>query len=472
MSAHRSSAVAVPDEAARATAMPAATGTAAADVLARAREHWLRLAVHPDSPLAGRGLKLVEALRDEGRAVLEARGFPTPRDDDWKYTRLNSLAEIPFAPARPRNHGPLPHSTLLGELDLGGLRLLVRNGRFDAEASKTGVLPRGVRVLGLRAALAEMPARLEPVLGQVGRTAAHGLSALNAALFGDGVVVLLERGVTLETPVHVVFAGAPSGAEAAFVRTLVIAEEGSRASVVEHFISQGGGVYLTSAMTEVAVAPGAAVTHYKIEEEAESAFHVGSVEARVACDGRFASHLVAIGGRLARNEVRVALAAEGAECTLNGLYMPSRGQHIDCFTHIEHRVPRGTSTQLYKGVLAEGGRGVWTGRILVAAGAQKTSALQTNKNLLLSESAHVDTRPQLEIYADDVKCSHGAAVGRLDADALFYLRSRGIDEAQARELLTYAFASEVVSQMPEKRLTQALERRLAAGLLQAEEVAA
>jgi Fe-S cluster assembly protein SufD len=444
---------------------------AGADALARGREHWLQRADHEQKGLPGSAHGFVAALRERGRSALDARGLPSRRDDDWKYTSLAGVADVPWGRGDGREGATVPASALLDDSVRRGPTAVFVNGIFEPRLSRLQGLPRGVRVLPLVAALAEAPALLESTLGQVARVDAHGLAGLNAALFRDGAVVLLEAGAVLEAPLSLVFVGLPLAASAgsAVVRNLVIAGEGATGSVLEHHLSLPGA-WMTSAVTEVSVAPGAKVVHYEIEEESPSAFHVGAVEARVERDGRFESHLVTVGGGLTRREARTVLAGPGAECVVNGLYMPRVAQHLDCFTSIEHRVPHGTSRQLYKGVIADDGRGVWTGRVLVAENAQKTSALQTNMNLLLSEKAHVDTRPQLEIYADDVKCSHGATVGRLDADALFYLRTRGIDEAAARGLLTFAFVAEVVAAMPFAPLRQSLERALATGLLGNEEV--
>lgn len=452
--------------------VPSAKVAASADALARGRAHWLQRAGVEVKGLPGAAHGFIAALRERGRAVLDVRGLPSRRDDDWKYTDLAGVADVPWTRPDGREGVTVPASALLTDALRAGPAAVFVNGIFEPGLSRLHGLPRGVRVLPLAAALAEAPELVESTLGRVAQVEAHGLSGLNAAMFRDGAVVLLERGAVLEAPLHLVHVGVPlaSAAGSAVVRNVIVAAEGASGSVLEHHLSLAGP-WMTSAVTEVSVAAGARLVHYELEEESPRAFHVGSVEARVERDGRFESHLVAVGGGLARREVRTALVGTGAECVVNGLYMPRVAQHLDCFTSIEHRVAHGTSQQLYKGVLADDGRGVWTGRVLVAVNAQKTSALQTNMNLLLSEKAHVDTRPQLEIYADDVKCSHGATVGRLDADALFYLRTRGIDEAAARALLTFAFVAEVVSAMPFAPLRQSLERSLATGLLGDREVA-
>lgn len=445
---------------------------AASDVFAAARERWLELSLREGPALPGADLSFIAALRERGRAAFAARGLPTARDDDWKYTHLGTLAATVFSSTRARPGTTLPTSTLVRETwaSSAAARLIFANGQLDATASRRDSLPRGVHLLSMRSALREVPALVESILGTVANSGDHGFAALNAALWSDGYVLHVEPGIVLEAPLSVVLTNAAVGAEATTVRNLIVVEQGASVQVLEHYLGESGAPALVNATTEVRVGQGASLTHYKLEEEAKSAFHVSGLVGRVERDGCLISHLVAKGGAVARAETRVALAAEGARCELNGLYLPGSEQHIDCFTSIAHDYPHTTSTELYKGIVDGSGRGVWTGRVVVARDAQKTSAMQTNRNLLLSTRAHVDTRPQLEIYADDVKCSHGATVGRLDRDALFYLRSRGIDLEAARSVLTYAFVREVVAKIACTSLRSELEAALAIGMLGSGEV--
>ncbi len=247
-------------------------------------------------------------------------------------------------------------------------------------------------------------------------------------------------------------------------RSLIVLGRDSQVSVVESYVAPDSDIYLTNAVTDIVVGEGARLDHYKLQHESPRAFHIGRARVSQQRDSRFASCSIAFGGRLVRNDVHAVLRGEGAECALNGLFVIGGQQHSDTHTVVDHAAPHGTSRQLYKGVLDGRARGVFNGRIVVRPGAQKTDAHQTNKNLLLADGVEVDSKPQLEIFADDVKCSHGAADGQLAAEALFYLKSRGLDEAAARALLTYGFASEVLARIPDATIRTRLEGLLAARL--------
>jgi Fe-S cluster assembly protein SufD len=384
------------------------------------------------------------ALRRAGADDFRRLGLPTTRHEDWRYTSLADLAALPLAPAEPRRASP-------AEVErLGGLppapRLVFVNGRLDPSLTDLAGLPAGAGAGSLAAALRERPALVEPHLGKA-PFRDHALAGLNGALFADGALVHLPDGATAEAPIHLLFL-VLAGAEpvAAFPRSLVIAGRGARATLVERWA--GEGTYLAGGVTEIALGERSALELVRVQREAPEAFHVGLVGVRQAAGTRYSGRSVALGARLARVETRAVLEGEEAENHLDGLYVASGSQLHDHFVHVEHAVPRGTSRELFKGILDGTARGVFTGRVLVRPGAQKTDAGQVNSNLLLSEDATVDTRPQLEILADDVKCSHGGTVGQLDEDALFYLRSRGLDRATARALLTWAFAAEMVERLP------------------------
>jgi Fe-S cluster assembly protein SufD len=284
-------------------------------------------------------------------------------------------------------------------------------------------------------------------------------------LFTDGAYIHLGRGARLAKPIHLLYvttgAGGPLLSQP---RNLVVAEEDSQAILIENYVAVGEAAYFTNALTEVVVGPHAMIEHYRLQEEGTKAYHIGGLHAHLDRDGRFTAHGIDLGGRLVRNDLRSVLDAEGAECHLNGLYVIGGRQHVDNHTHIDHAKPRGTSREFYKGVLDGRSRAVFHGRVVVHPDAQHTDAQQVNNNLLLSRDAEADTKPQLEIYADDVKCAHGATVGQLDPDALFYLRSRAVDEAAARDLLTYAFARDVLSRLRLEPVRSQLERNLAAKL--------
>lgn len=389
-------------------------------------------------------------LRERRRAALDRfvrAGFPTTRDEDWRYTNVAPVAAAPFrvvadgAPAAPPAE-LLERFTFARDWP----RLVFVGGRWSPALSAVGALPSGVRVGSLAEVLAADPALLERYLAAPGANEGDAFVALNAALALDGAVVHVPAGVTLEAPVHLLFVGPPAGA-AALPRTLVVAGPESRVTVVESHVGLTGEPYLTDALTEVVAEAGAQVTHYTVGREGARAFHVGTLWVRQERDSRVGACAVTLGGALVRNTVRVLLDGPGAECALDGFYMVGAGEHVDNHVTVDHARPRGTSRQFYKGILDGAGRAVFNGRILVRRDAQRTDADQTNKNLLLADGAEVDSKPQLEIYADDVRCTHGAAEGQLAGDALFYLQSRGLGEAAARTLLAYGFANEVLQRI-------------------------
>jgi Fe-S cluster assembly protein SufD len=388
---------------------------------------------------------LTEARRAAFGWVTE-HGFPTPKDEDWRYTRLGPILEVPFEPAVAGVGHRVSSSTIDALVaDLGGTRLVFVNGHFASELSRLTKLPGGVTVTSLASVLAQEAERLEPLFSRPFPPRHHAFTALNAALADDGAFVHLPADTTVDEPIQLVFfADTCRSPLVSSPRSMVLAGPGSRVAIVETYAGIPGDVYCTNAVTEVVVEEGARVEHYKVQDEAETAFHLALLDVRQGRGSRFSSHSVALGSSIARHEVRVNLEGGGAEVSLNGLYMPRGDQHHDNPILIEHAAPHCTSRQLYKGVVDGRGHGVFNGHIIVRPGALGTDASQTNKNLLLSDHAEIDTRPRLEILADDVKCTHGAAVGALDEDALFYLRSRGVAHQAARGLLTYAFANEMV----------------------------
>ncbi|UVE15989.1 Fe-S cluster assembly protein SufD [Pseudomonas sp. LS44] len=394
------------------------------------------------------------------------QGFPTAKDEAWKYTRVAPMLAIPFQPAGPGASRQLSAANveqLCG--DLGGPRMVFVNGYFAAELSALKGLPPGVQLGSLAALLPADSGALEDLFARAFRAQPQAFTALNAALAEDGALVRIPAGTRVEAPIHLVFLSAPGTTPlAAHPRALVQVGAGSRATVVESHLGSGVGVYLSNAVTELVLEAGATLEHYKLQDESTSAFHVALLGVRQAEDSRFVAHSSALGAALARQEVRVLLEGPGAQVVLDGLYLPRGEQHLDNQTCIEHLAPRCTSRELYKGVIDGRGHGVFDGRIIVRPGALKTDASQTIKTLLLSASAQANTQPRLEIFADEVKCAHGAAVGQLDEQAVFYLRSRGIPEAAARSLLTYAFASEMLELIRLEPLRARVERLVAAQL--------
>ncbi len=310
----------------------------------------------------------------------------------------------------------------------------------------------------------EDDARLAAELGQRVDAKQHSLAALNEAYGEDGAVLFVPRGADLHQPVHLAFVSTGSRPAASHPRVLVVAGEGSRATVIQDHVSIDGGVHFTNAVTELSVGANASLRHVLLQREEPGTFHVSNLGARVERSGRLSTHTLTLGGRLVRNDLAVLLADEGAECGLDGLFLGTDDQLVDNHTLVDHAMPHGTSRELYKGILGGRSRGVFRGRVVVRPDAQKTAATQSNPNLLLADGAEVDTKPQLEIHADDVKCSHGSTIGQLDPDALFYLRSRGIGHRQALDLLTRGFAAEILERLEVPALGDAVGELLLARL--------
>ena len=372
-------------------------------------------------------------------------GFPTGREEAWRFTDLTPLEETSFRPAGGTAN-PAPFATL-AKGPLKACQVAFVDGRYAPQFSSLE-LPPGVRVTTLATVLKEDPRRAEPYLGALLPADRLPFAALNTAFMSDGAFVQVARDVKVERPIHVLFLSSFHGDPyVTYPRLLVVLEEGASAVVAESHLAAPGGTYFTNAAAELYLAAGASLELCKVQRESREAFHVAAMEARVARDARLVHHSISFGARIARNDFGVTLADEGAELELNGLFEVGGQQLADHHTSIDHAAPHTTSRELYKGILDGRGRGVFDGRILVRPRAQKTSAVQASKNLLLSGDAVVHTKPQLEILANDVKCKHGATIGQLDRDKLFYMRSRGLGLEEARRLLIHAFASEIIDQI-------------------------
>jgi Fe-S cluster assembly protein SufD len=387
--------------------------------------------------------------RREAIARFAELGLPTPRDEDWKYTPLAPITATTFDVGL-EGDGHEPSEEAIAPFCMGASswsRLVFVNGRFSAKLSALRPLPGGVRVGSLGEVLITDAEVVRARLSAAGEPL-DAFTALSAAFWQDGAFVDVPDRVTVEAPIHLLFvATTPGRARIDHPLNLIVLGRESHATVVESYVALGADTYLTNAVTEVAAGASASLDHLEILLESGRAFHVGRTQVHQARDSRFTSCAVTLGGRLVRNEIHALLAAEGADCRLSGLYVVGGQQHADTHTVIDHASPRATSRQLYKGILDGRARGVFNGRIVVRPGANGTDAHQANKNLLLSDEAEVDSKPQLEIFADDVKCGHGAADGQLPAEAIFYLKSRGLDEASARALLTYGFGHEVLERI-------------------------
>ncbi len=410
-------------------------------------DHYLAefSALHAELP--GHGIEWIDRSRRGALEAFASAGFPTPRHEDWKYTRVTPIEKRGFK--IPQGNGTTIQSGDVQRFYLGGQdceQLVFVDGRYVDPLSRRNVLESGVRVTTLESAMKASSEFLENHLGSYADPAHQAFSALNTAFMTDGAVVHVKNRGADKPPIHLLFVATREDI-VTHPRVLVIAEAGSQATIIESYASVCEGCYFTNAITEIALMEDARVDHYKIQEESTKAFHVATLEVHQNRDTRFTSHSISFGGQLVRNDINVLLDAEGAHCTLNGLFMVGGRQHVDYHTRIDHAKPRGTSEEVYKGILDGRARGVFNGRVKVHPDAQKTDAHQSNNNLLLSRDAEIDTKPELEIYADDVKCSHGATVGQLDEHSLYYLRSRGIGERQARGLLTYGFAREILERV-------------------------
>jgi Fe-S cluster assembly protein SufD len=402
-----------------------------------------------------------DALVELRRAALErfaAAGFPTPRQEEWKYTNLRRLEARTFAPATSAA------VAVGGWIANAGTRIVLVNGHWMPALSSIEAQLPGMTLLTLKQWSAHDPAAVASFIAQTSRAQPDALEDLNLAFFEDGVVLDLAANATPDQPIYIVHQWSDGSAQVmSNPRVVVRAGTNSHCVVIEHFVGPNAGECFTNAVCEIEVAAGASVEHYRIQQESVRSFHIGHVNVRLQRDARYASHDIALGASLARVNLSTTLQAPGAHVALNGLIAPLGTQHLDAHTSIDHAAPHTTSDENYRGIASERGRGVFNGKVIVRPGAQKTDARQSSRNLLLNAGAEIDTKPELEIYADDVKCSHGATTGQLDAAALFYLRSRGLDEAAARALLIRAFAESIVTSMslPAVRtyLEQLLEER-------------
>lgn len=392
----------------------------------------------------------LRAARRLGAERFAERGFPTLKDEEWRYTSLKTIAAGAYE-ARP-----VPRPEALTEAVFERLtfepwdctHLVFLNGRFAPGLSRASRLPQGVRLMSLAQAVRDEPDLVEPHLGRLAGARQRSLTDLNAALMGDGLFLHVPRGTVVEEPIHALFVSMSNGHPAmSHPRNLIVVEAGAQASVVESHAGIDGGAYLTNAVTEIALDDHAVLDHVRITRELDAATHLSHIEAGLGRSASLASHAVSIGGGLVRHDVDVVLDGEGGEVTLNGLYALSGSQHVDNHTLIDHARPNCTSRELYKGVLDGRSRGIFDGTIIVRPDAQKSDARQVNRNLLLSEEALADSKPTLQIHADDVKCSHAATIGQIEENALFYLRSRGLTEEMARSLLVNAFVSDILGRL-------------------------
>ncbi|MGO9445409.1 MAG: Fe-S cluster assembly protein SufD [Thiobacillaceae bacterium] len=416
-----------------------------ADILAEAQPAWLH------------------HRRSEAYGLFQKLGLPTTRDEDWKYTSLTGIerAELDAAAARIPAYG----TARIDSFDFAEAhRLIFVDGRFDASLSILREPEAGVTLMPLAEAVTLNRPAASEFMGKLD-CRGESLAAFNAALWRDGLYLELDRGARLTRPLIVQCLS--TAGRLVPMRHLIVLGEAAQATVIEHYQSLQAGVHFTSVVTECLLGANARLTHVKLQDENDQAFHIARVLARQGSGSHWTSLAVCAGARLARNDIISQLEGEAASCTLNGLAIGTGRRHADHHLYVNHRQPRGVSRQHYRGVLADRSRVVFNGRVRVEKGAVKTDAQQLNRNLMLSRDAEADSKPQLEIYADDVQCSHGSATGGLDEAQLFYLRSRGIDDRGARAMLVQAFAVATFDALPEPALKQALtcliERKLLMG---------
>lgn len=393
----------------------------------------------------------------------QALGFPTPELEDWKYTSLGALQKSAFETPKPAALSKVDLSAWC--LPQSAARLVFIDGSFaEALSTPAKMLLAGLQVLPLATPFStvqneSLRRALQQYLGEVAHPQDNALAALNTALTRDGALLVIENNVDLEHPVEILFVTTQSGVQTA-PRLLVVAENNAQATVVETHAALGAAEYFTNAVGEIVLQEGARLTHVKLGLDGAAATHAGLLQARQAKDSWFCSLSMTLGGALVRNDINTVFESQGAHAEFLGLYVGAERQHIDHHTLIDHAQPHCTSNELYKGILSGRSHGVFNGKVMVRPQAQKTSAFQSNQNLLLSPDVSIDTKPQLEIFADDVKCTHGATIGRLDDNSLFYLRARGIGKEEARRMLVHAFASDVIRHLKNDSVQRHLEALL------------
>jgi Fe-S cluster assembly protein SufD len=394
----------------------------------------------------------LQPLRSAAFARFAELGFPTTHDEEWRFTNVAPIARTTFAAGRKGGVG------VDARVVRGPIQLVFANGHL---LTRPESLPKGLEAGGF----ADDPAVIAQHLGKHVSFAGDAFVALNTAMLADGALIRVARGAIIQEPIEIFYLTTGEAQPiAVHPRALIVVGEGAQCTVVERYVGEryvgaGDHVYFNNAVTEIVVGDRAVVDHYKVQQETLTAFHIATLQASIGRSATFASHSISLGGALVRHDANATLS-EGSDATLNGLYIVNGTQHVDNHTMIDHTMPHGTSHEIYKGILDGKAHAVFNGKIIVRKDAQKTDSKQTNKNLVLSDDAVVDTKPELQIFADDVRCTHGATIGQLDAEALFYLQSRGIGKSQARSLLTYAFAQDVVDRIKVQSLRDSLEKIL------------
>ncbi len=392
-------------------------------------------------------------LKSDAFARFSVLGFPTLKNEEWKYTNVEAITRLPFEFAESSSLDSLKCS------EEASACLVFVNGFYSEKLSQVKNLPSGILLGSLSDFIQKKPELIQEHLSKYSSYQKHPFVALNTAFVREGAFVFIPKGITLEKPIEIIFISESSRTFVVQPRNLIVAESASQATIVEHYIGKDA-VYLTNAVTEIFAADSAVIEHVKVQEESEKAYHIFSLGIQQERQSNVTSHSISLGAALSRHDLSSVLNAEGSECVMNGLYLTFGSQHVDHHTLIDHAKPHCVSQELYKGILADKSRGVFNGKVIVRPNAEKTNSSQSNKNLLLSDEAEIDTEPLLEIFNNDVKCSHGASTGHLDPKQIFYLRSRGISEDYARSMLTYAFAGEVIDKLKIPSLRESLQKKL------------
>jgi Fe-S cluster assembly protein SufD len=393
----------------------------------------------------GTGQPWLEKLRRDAIARFDAVGFPSRKTEAWRFTNIDPIIRTPFQLGEFNN--PDDGAETARHYSFGrdaAIELVFINGRYVSALSKHGKLPRGARVLSLAAAFESDGDVISRHLGKYAEIEKNSFVALNTGFIGDGALIHLPRNTTVETPIHLIFISiAGDEPTVSHPRVLVVADDNVEATIVESYVGSGDGMYFTNAVTEFVTGVDCRIDHCKLQQESRTAYHVATMQVDLGANSRFISHAATIGGKLTRNDLNVKMNGERADATLNGLVIIGDDQHCDNHTLLHHEKARCPSHELYKHVLSGRATGVFKGQIFVQKDAQKTDSKQSSKSLLLSDDAYMNSQPALEIYADDVKCTHGSTTGPVDEEAVFYLRSRGVSLEAARHLLTYAFAADI-----------------------------
>ena len=410
---------------------------------------------------AGSEPEWLRAIRNAGVARFAETGFPTVQDEDWRFTNVAPIAKLPFHPVLSRTTGGASREAMAGLTFAGlkGCRLVFVDGHYAPELSVVNETGGGIRIVDLASALREDLDVAEKHLGRSSHAGQNAFLALNTAFFTDGLLVYVPAGQRVAEPIQLLHLGTRTQPGAAsHIRNLIVVENGGAVTVIENYASLVRAPQVTNVATELVLGEGARVEHCKFQDESAAAYHLATIHAELGRQANLVAHSFALGAKLSRNDIRTVLGGEGIECVLNGLYLTTDEQLADHHMIVDHAQPHCNSHEYFNGILDGRSRGVFHGRILVRPDAQKTDAKQTNKNLLLSDDAGVNTKPQLEIYADDVKCTHGATIGQMNEESIFYLRARGIGAETARRMLMHAFAGEIIERIQHEDVKDELDK--------------